>query len=84
MTDDYWQVHVRTVLKLQELGFSYRLKDRLPLFRLWRQLLKLGRKNPKLRPAINRALQDLDLLKHMRVEGLEPKLESKDRYLLGG
>jgi hypothetical protein len=43
----------------------------LPIFQLWRDLIKKGRKNPKLRPIITKVLNDLDYLKALRCEGLE-------------
>lgn len=76
----YWDVQARTVLNLQELGYRYRLNDRLPIFKLWLRLHKQGFKNPKLRPAISKVLNDLDLLKELRIQGLEPPLVSPVRY----
>lgn len=77
---NYWEVQQRTVLNLQELGFKYRLNDRIPIFQLWLRLIKMGKKSPKLRPTISRVLDDLDLMKELRLQGLEPPLKAKDRY----
>lgn len=79
----YWGTHTRLVLKLQELGYRYRLYDRLPIFQLWVELVKKGKKNPKLRPVISPILEDLDYLKALRVEGLEPEVNG-NRYVSGG
>jgi hypothetical protein len=80
MSDPYWDTHVRSVIRLQELGYKYKLQDRLPIFKLWRELYKMGRQSPKLRPAIGRIMEDLDYLKALRCEGLEPELKSPTRY----
>jgi hypothetical protein len=56
----------------------------LPIFQLWRDLIKKGRKNPKLRPIITKVLNDLDYLKALRCEGLEPPLQGKMKYKPGG
>lgn len=81
--NEYWDIHVRTILRLQELGFKFKLHDRLPIFRLWLLLIKMGRRNPKLQRQIQACLEDLDLLKALRCEGLEPELENKNRYKNG-
>lgn len=79
----YWGTHTRIIIRLQELGYRYRLYDRLPIFKLWLELLRKGRKHPKLQPHIQRILNDLDLLRALRAEGLEPELLDKNRYKPG-
>lgn len=84
MSDPYWDTHVRIVIRLQELGYKYKLKDRLPIFKLWRELYKTAKASPKLRPTIGKILADLDYLKALRVEGLEPERAAPMRYKDGG
>ena len=79
----YWGTHTRLILRLQELGYRYRLHDRLPIFKLYVDLVRKGKANPKLRSAITMVLHDLDYLRALRAEGMEPELEAKDRYKKG-
>jgi hypothetical protein len=79
----YWGTHTRLVLHLQELGYRYKLHDRLPPFRLYVDLVRKGRMHPKLRPKILPILDDLELLVALRREGLEPERLSPIRYKPG-
>jgi hypothetical protein len=79
----YWGTHTRLVLRLQELGYRFKLHDRLPPFKLYLDLYKKGKQFPKLRKQIMQILDDLDLLVALRREGLEPERLSPTRYKPG-
>lgn len=76
----YWDLQTRLVLELNELGMPYKLKDRVPIFKLWRRLDKIEKKHPEIGPR----LADIrDLLEHMlamRRAGMEPDRSSPTRY----
>jgi hypothetical protein len=78
----YWDIQSRLILELNELGFPYKLRDRLPIFRLYLKLQKHAKRKPKLQ---NKVLELLDLLEfqlELRRAGVEPKVdETGKRYV---
>lgn len=72
---EYWGVQVLIVRTLQHTGIKVDIKDRLPIFRLWRviQSRMVGKRGDQL-------LQLLNKLTELRKNGLEPP-HQEGKYL---
>lgn len=76
----YWDIQTRLVVELNELGMMYRLRDRLPPFKLYVKLQGIAKKKPELVDKITDLLDLLEWMIELRTAGLEPPLESPLRY----
>ncbi|TXH41962.1 MAG: hypothetical protein E6Q97_36545 [Desulfurellales bacterium] len=76
----YWDIQTRLIVELNELGFMYRLRDRLPPFKLYVRLQKLAKDKPELGEKVLNLLDMLEWIVELRRAGLEPPLESPLRY----
>jgi hypothetical protein len=78
----YWDIQTKLILELNELGFPFKLRDRLDIFALYLKLEKIAKKKPKLQPKILELLDLLEWQVELRKAGLEPRLdESRKRYV---
>ena len=81
--DPYWEAQVRATQVLSQVGIVYKLEDRIPPMRVMQQLLKMLKKDslppPKLQ-AIREAIRALQIIVHLRVNGLEPQ-HNKNKYI---
>jgi hypothetical protein len=78
----YWDIQTKLILELNELGFPFKLRDRLDIFALYLKLEKIAKKKPKLQPKILELLDLLEWQVELRKAGLEPPLdESRKRYV---
>lgn len=76
----YWQHQTATVVQLQELGFKFKLKDRIPIFKVWERLRRMEAREPDLSKSIDVARHHLDILLEYRKNGMEPKLKTPTTY----
>ena len=76
----YWELQTKLILELNDIGLNYKLRDRLPVFKLYVRLMKLASKKPKLAHQIENILDLLEYLLAARRAGLEPELETPTRY----
>ncbi len=76
----YWDIQTKLVLELDELGFKYKLRDRIPVFKVYLKLQQMAKRNPKLEEKIVELLDLLEYQLALRQAGLEPELGTNGRY----
>ena len=79
----YWDIQTKLILELGDLGYTFKLRDRIPIFKVYMQLMKLAKKKPNLEEQITNVLDLLEYQLALRQAGLEPPLLTKDRYKSG-
>lgn len=78
----YWDIQSKLILELNELGFPFKLRDRLNIFALYTRLTKMARKNPRLEDKVVELHDLLEWLVELRKAGLEPPLDkARRRYV---
>ena len=81
--DPYWEAQVKAVQALTQVGITFKIDERIPPMRVMQQLLSLvnkGNPPPPKMQAIREAIRALQILVHLRVNGLEPP-HNKNKYV---
>lgn len=76
----YWDIQTKLVLELDELGFKYKLRDRIPIFKVYLKLQTIAKRKPNLTEKITELLDLLEYQLALRQAGLEPELGTNGRY----
>ena len=69
---DYWDVHTDLVVNLREFGIKQDLSERIPIFKMYRDLSKMAGQHPELADKAAYLKEGLEYLLLLRQNGLEP------------
>lgn len=82
---DYWDVHTDLVVKLREFGIAQDLTERIPLFKIHRDLSKLSKQHPELAEKADYIKEGLEYILLLRQNGLEPPvIKGSSKYANNG